>query len=129
MKKILFYIAGAFCLLWGISHLIPTANVVNDFGDIGTDNRMIILMEWINEGATLIFLGILTILVTVTDHQSKLAWRVYFLIVLMLIAMSVISLFTGFKVDFLPYKLCPVIFTSSAILILIGMLIKPKKTE
>jgi hypothetical protein len=38
----------------------------------------------------------------------------------MLNILSVISLFTGFKVNFLPYRLCPLIFTGSAILILLG---------
>ncbi len=30
------------------------------------------------------------------------------------------SLLTGFKINFLPFKLCPVIFISSSLLILIG---------
>jgi hypothetical protein len=45
---------------------------------------------------------------------------VYLVAVIGLIALSVISLFTGFKVNFIPFKLCPVIFTASAVLILIG---------
>jgi hypothetical protein len=38
----------------------------------------------------------------------------------MLNTLSVISLLTGFKVSFLPFKLCPVIFTTASILILLG---------
>ena len=37
-----------------------------------------------------------------------------------LIVLAVVSLFTGFKVRFLPFKLCPILFTLSAILILLG---------
>ncbi len=37
-----------------------------------------------------------------------------------LIALAVVSLFTGFKVAFLPFKLCPVIFGISAVLIAWG---------
>jgi len=78
-------------------------------------------MEWIVEGMTLIFLGLLTIIVTKTDTESKLARNVYVSIVSMLFSLAIVSVFTGFRIDFLPYKLCPVIFTMSAILTIIGM--------
>lgn len=121
MKKKLLYIGGALTLLWGISHLFPTAGVVEDFGDISSNNKLIITMEWIVEGVSLIFLGLLTIIVTKTDNESKLARNVYISIVTMLFALAIVSLFTGFRIDFLPFKLCPVIFSTSAILILVGM--------
>ena len=37
-----------------------------------------------------------------------------------IITMAIVSLFTGFKVKFLPFRLCPTIFTISAGLILTG---------
>jgi len=121
MKKILFYISGILTLFWGIAHLFPTAGVVRDFGDISSDNKLIITMEWIIEGLTLIFLGVLIIVVAKTDTESKLAKYVYILIVGMLFSLAILSLFTGFGVEFLPFKLCPIIFSVSAILIIIGM--------
>jgi uncharacterized membrane protein YwaF len=126
MKKMFLYVAGALTLLWGISHLFPTANVVRDFGNISTDNKLIITMEWIVEGMALIFLGLLTIIVTKTDTESKLARNVYLSIVIMLFSLAIVSLFTGFRIDFLPFKLCPAIFSLSAILIIAGM--KPKSS-
>jgi len=121
MNKKLLYIAGALTLLWGISHLIPTAGVVRDFGDISTDNKLIIAMEWIGEGLTLVFLGLLTIIVTMSDSESMLARNVCLSIVCMLFSMTIVSLCTGFRIDFLPFKLCPLIFSSSAALIIVGM--------
>jgi hypothetical protein len=126
MKKTLFYISGVLTLLWGIAHLFPTAGVVQDFGDISPDNRLIITMEWIIEGLTLIFLGVLTMVVTKTDPKSKLAKNVYILIICMLFTMAILSIFTGFRINFLPFKLCPIIFSASAILIIIGMKLKLK---
>jgi hypothetical protein len=125
MNKKLLYIAGALTLLWGISHLIPTAGVVRDFGNISTDNKLIITMEWIGEGMTLIFLGLITIIVTMSDTESKLARNVCLSIVCMLFSMTIVSLCTGFRIDFLPFKLCPLIFSSSAVLIIVGMKSKP----
>jgi uncharacterized membrane protein YwaF len=126
MKKKLIYISGILTLLWGIAHLFPTAGVVEDFGAISSDNKLIITMEWIVEGLTLIFLGVLAIVITKTDTESKLARNVYILIIGMLFSLAILSLFTGFGVDLLPFKLCPIIFSASAILIIVGMKSKPK---
>ncbi len=121
MNELLLLIGGATSLIWGISHLFPTKNVIKGFGDITKDNRNIIAMEWINEGATLIFLGALTIVLTLTDSTSFTAILVYWFIVGMLLVLAAISLFTGFKVNFLPFKLCPLIFSFSALCIYLGM--------
>jgi hypothetical protein len=121
MKKILLYVAGTLTLLWGISHLFPTAIVVRDFGNISFDNKMIIKMEWITEGMTLIFLGLLTVIITRIETEGKISRIVLLSIAFMLFSMAALSLFTGFRVDFLPFRLCPLIFSASALLILIGI--------
>ena len=117
----LLYLAAFLTAAWGIAHLFPTKNVVKGFGAISLDNRRVITMEWINEGATLIFIGVLTAAVTLVDPTNLVARTVYWLAIIMLNALSIISLFTGFRVNFLPYRLCPIIFTGSSILILAGM--------
>lgn len=121
MKKTIIYLAGAITLLWGIAHLIPTKGVVADFGDITVDNQLIITMEWMVEGFSLIFLGILVFVVAITDPGSRLARNVLISVIGMLLALTVLSLFTGFWVDFIPFKLCPFIFTASAAMLFIGI--------
>jgi hypothetical protein len=120
INQILLYVASLFLVFWGIAHLFPTRSVVTGFGDISKDNQRIITMEWVNEGATLVFIGILVAASTYVDPGSTVSKTVYRLSFLMLNAMSVISLFTGFKINFLPYKLCPVIFTGASVLIILG---------
>lgn len=115
------YLASLLIVVWGVTHLFPTKNVVRGFGAISLDNQRIITMEWITEGAALIFIGVLTAAVTLVDPASWAIRTVYWLSIVMLNAMSIISLFTGFRVNFLPYRLCPIIFTGSSILILLGM--------
>ncbi len=115
------FLAAVLSVLWGVAHLFPTKNVVKGFGAISLDNQRVITMEWINEGATLIFIGVLIAAVTLVDPAGEVARTVYWLAIIMLNALSIISLFTGFKVNFLPYRLCPIIFTGSSILILVGM--------
>lgn len=120
-NKSLIIASGVITILWGISHLVPTNNVVRDFGAISTDNQHIIRMEWINEGLTLLFIGILVIAVSlVNSEHDKIKKVVYLASGIMLLAMAVLSLFTGFNVNFLPFRLCPFIFTISAIPLLLN---------
>jgi hypothetical protein len=119
--NLLLYLAAFLTVAWGVTHLFPTRNVVKGFGDISLDNQRVIAMEWINEGAALIFIGVLTAAVTLVNPASLVTRTVYWLAIVMLNALSIISLFTGFRVNFLPYRLCPIIFTGSSLLILAGM--------
>jgi hypothetical protein len=120
VNQVLLYVGSALPLFWGIAHLFPTKSVVEGFGDISLDNRRIITMEWIIEGVSLIFIGAIVCAVTYIDCRSVMAKVVYWISFLMLNTLSVISLFTGFRISFVLFKLCPVVFTTSSILILLG---------
>ena len=120
---ILLYLGSGLTVIWGIAHLFPTKSVVQGFGEISIDNKRIITMEWIIEGLALIFIGVLVFTVTVIDPSNVVSTAVYFISVIMLLVMALLSLFTGFKISFLPFKLCPFIFTTSAVLIVIGGMI------
>ena len=120
MSQVLLYLGAILTGIWGISHLIPTKNVVAGFGDISEDNRNIITMEWIVEGVSLIFIGALVGVVTYTGPFGELPRAAYSVVVAALLSLAIVSLFTGFKVKFLPFRLCPFILTISAALIFVG---------
>ena len=123
INQILLFLGAAIPLLWGIAHLFPTRSVVSSFGDISLDNRRIITMEWIIEGVALIFIGLLVSVVTLVDYGHFVSTTVYWLSAAALLVLAVVSLFTGFRISFLPFKLCPYLFTTAAILIVAGTLI------
>jgi hypothetical protein len=123
MSTILLYISSFFLVFWGIAHLFPTRNVIREFGEISADNKRILAMEWINEGATLVFLGSLILTITLVDPAHSISRLVFICVFGFLNVLSTISLFTGFRVNFPAYKICPVIFTGSSILILLGGII------
>ena len=120
MSQVLLYLGAILTVIWGISHLIPTKNVVAGFGDINEDNRNIIMMEWIVEGVSLIFIGALVAILTYIGPLGALLRAAYAVVVAGLLALAIVSLFTGFKVKFLPFRLCPFILTISAALIFVG---------
>jgi hypothetical protein len=123
MQIILLFLGAGLTAIWRISHLIPTKNVVAGFGDIGHDNRQIITMEWIVEGVSLILVGALVAVVTFIDPKAAVSRAVYIVSTIGLLTLALVSLFTGFKVRFLPFKLCPFILTTSAVLVISGALV------
>ena len=120
MNQILLYIASAITGLWGVAHLFATGGVVAGFGNITTDNRRIITMEWIVEGVALISTGGFVSVTTALEHETALSSGVYAVAIGTLIVLAVVSVFTGFRVAFLPFRLCPFIFGVSAALIAWG---------
>ena len=120
LDEVLLYVGSALPALWGSAHLFPTKSVVRGFGEITTDNRRIITMEWILEGVALIWIGVLVATVTAIDPANAVSRSVYVLSAIGLLVFAAVSLFTGFKVGFLPFRLCPFIFSASAVLILVG---------
>ena len=122
-SQILIYSGSAFISFWGVAHLFPTRSVVSGFGEISVDNKRIITMEWIIEGIALIFIGSINAIVTAIDHTSSISLAIYLSSAVALIVFAFVSLLTGFKISFLPFKLCPVIFITSAVLIILGSLL------
>jgi hypothetical protein len=120
VNQVLLYIGSVLLMFWGVAHLVPTKSVVKGFGDISRDNKRIITMEWIIEGVSLIFIAVIVSSVTYIDYTSEISKNIYRICFVMLNVLSAISLLTGFKVDFPPFKLCPAIFTTASILILLG---------
>jgi hypothetical protein len=117
--EVLGYVGASFVALWGAAHLFPTRNVVKGFGEISTDNRRIITMEWIIEGVALIFAGV-TAAATLAVSGGRQSRLVLSLIAALLVTLAGVSLFTGYRVKFLPFRLCPFIFTAGAILLLLA---------
>jgi len=119
-NPVLLYVAAAMTGVWGIAHLFATKGVVKGFGDLSPDNRRIITMEWIVEGVALISIAFFVTAATAVQPGGALSSAVYAVAIGTLVVFAVVSLFTGFKVAFLPFRLCPVIFGVSAALIAWG---------
>ncbi len=125
LNQVLLYAGSALIAFWGVAHLFPTRSVVAGFGEISVDNKRIITMEWIVEGIALIFIGSINAIVTAIDRTSSISLVIYLSSAVVLIGLALVSFRTGFKISFLAFKLCPVIFITSAVLIILGALLQP----
>lgn len=105
---VLLYLGSVIIVLWGIAHLVPTKSIVKGFGEISRDSRLIITMDWIAEGLTLCFIGLLIFFVTLLAEPANNASRIVFRLCFgMLVVLSVLSFFTGARTSVVPMKICP----------------------
>ncbi len=121
MPAILFYLGAGVIFVWGLGHLIPTRNIVAGFGSLSVDNKRIITMQWLAEGLTLCFIGILVaIMVLLVGPAQAATHLVARTCSIMLLVMAGVSAFTGARTSVLPMKLCPFIKSGVALLFLAG---------
>ena len=118
---ILLYIGSVVITLWGIAHIVPTKSVVNGFGSISQDNKRIITMEWIAEGLTLCFIGLLVLFVTIWgEAQNQTSAIVYLASSVMLVVMAALTSVTGARTSIVPIKICPFVKIAVAMLFFLG---------
>jgi hypothetical protein len=112
MPDTLAYIAAGIVFLWGVSHIIPTKQVVAGFGDIGRDNRLIITMEWVAEGLSFMFVAALIVAVTWSGKTPEAAEDlVYRVTVGFLLTIGAWTAMTGARTEVIWFKMCPVVMS------------------
>ena len=121
---ILLYVGSALITVWGIAHIVPTKSVVNGFGAISQENKRIITMEWIAEGLTLCFIGLLVLFVTISkEPQNQASNIVYWASAAMLVVLAVLTSLTGARTSIVPIKICPAVKIVVAILFVLGSIL------
>jgi len=121
VSDVLLYLAAAALGGWGGAHLVKTGPVMAGFEPMPTDHRRVFTMEWITEGLILLFIAALAVTIAAGEPTST-GRVVLWISVVMLNVMSAVSLGTGARVDFIAYRLCPVIFTGASLLIVWSLL-------
>ncbi len=122
LPTILLYTASGLTLIWGIAHIAAMGPVVRGFAPLAEDNRRILIMEWIAEGLTLCFIGLIILLLTLTSGpDNPAAVLVYGLCAGMLVLMAFLTQLTGARSSIKPIKICPYVKAAAAILLLLGI--------
>ena len=119
MSDVLAWAAAAIVFMWGVSHIIPTREVVAGFGDITEDNRYIITMEWVAEGLSFVFVAVLIGAVALSDMAPESAEElVYRVCSGFLITIGIWTAVTGARTGVIWFKMCPVVMSiTSAMLV------------
>ena len=125
MTRQLVLYAGVMLIMgWGIFHIIPTHRVVLLYGSISREKKLILVMEWIAEGITLCFIGVIVLMVTLlTDSPTIVSLAVYRASAGMLVVMAIVTLATGARTSIIPIKMCPLVKTTVAALFFLGSIL------
>ena len=114
-------LAAGVVALWGVSHLIPTRQVVAGFGKISVDNKRVLTMEWVAEGFTMLFAGALIAIVTFTAGPNDgTSIAVYAATSVLLAVIAVLTTLTAARTPIIWFKVCPVVMVLSIGLLIAG---------
>lgn len=124
MREVLAYVAAGLVGLWGVAHAVPTRQVVAGFGPITVDNRRVILQEWLAEAVTMWGLAATVIAATMVGWaESAVTVAVYRVVAGLLVALAVLTGLTGARTPVVWFKVCPVLLTVSAGLLLAASIV------
>jgi hypothetical protein len=117
---VLAYVAAALVGAWGVAHAIPTRQVVAGFAPITDDNRRVLVQEWLAEAVAMWGLAALVVVTTAVAHGASTAAWVYRVVAAMLVALAVLTAFTGARTPVIWFRICPVLLTTSAVLLVLA---------
>ena len=121
MAAILAYLGAALVAAWGVAHAVPTRQVLASFEPITTDNRRIILQEWLAEAFTMWGIAAIVIAATAaTGTAADIRAWVYRAAAALLIALATLTALTGARTPVIWFKICPVLLAAAALLLLIA---------
>lgn len=124
IHDVFIYTGSAIIIIWGIAHILPAKKVAAGFMPTSKDNLIIVLMEWVSEGLTLIFIGTLVACVyALGGIDNKAASSAVVLSSIMLFIMAFWTFLTGSKTAILPIKICPFVKIVVGVLFLVGLTI------
>jgi hypothetical protein len=114
------FVAAGLVALWGIAHVIPTAAVLAGFEPITVDNRRVLKQEWLAEAFTMWGVAALVVVATAADSGAQVTLWVYRVAALLLVALSGLTAVTGARTPVIWFKICPVLLTTSAVLLVLA---------
>jgi hypothetical protein len=117
MAEFLACLAAAIIAAWGISHAIPTRQVVAGFEPTAVDNHRVILQEWIIEAVAMCGLAGLIFAVTLWGGDTSVVDVVYRVVAGILAAFALVTALTGARTAVIWFKICPVLLTITALLL------------
>ena len=123
MNEVLAYLAAGLVALWGLSHAVPTRQVVAGFEPITRDNRLVITQEWLAEAFTMWGLAAAIVVTTaVGGADSDATVWLYRVVAGLLVAIAALTALTGARTPVVWFKVCPVLLSSSAALLVAASL-------
>ena len=124
MATTLALVAAALVAAWGVAHAVPTRQVVAGFEPVSADNRRVILQEWLAEAFTMWWVAAVVIITTaVAGADASVSAWIYRAAAALLVALATLTGLTGARTPVVWFKICPVVLTGSALLLIAASLL------
>lgn len=124
LATILASVAAALVAGWGVAHAVPTRQVLAGFEPVSANNRRVILQEWLAEALTMWGVAAMVIIATaVAGADAGVSAWIYRAAAGLLGALAVLTGLTGARTPVIWFKICPVLLTLSALLLVAASLL------
>ena len=121
---VLAYLAGLMLVVWGVAHVVATRAVLSLYGELSTDNRRVWVMEWVAEGFTHVFVGLLVVVITAIEGAggsgATVVYRSCAAFELVLVGWTAA---TGARTPYIWYRICLVVLSVVAGLLLAASIV------
>jgi len=121
---VLAYLAGLMLVVWGVAHVAATRAVLSLYGELSTDNRRVWVMEWVAEGFTHVFVGLLVVVITAIEGAggsgATVVYRSCAAFELVLVGWTAA---TGARTPYIWYRICLVVLSAVAGLLLAASIV------
>ena len=121
MSEMLAYVAAGLVALWGVAHTVPTTQVVAGFEPITSDNRRVLIQEWLAEAFTMWGIAAVIVVSTIVGGpDAPVTEWAYRVAAGLLVALAILTGLTGARTPVIWFKVCPVLLSVSAVLLLLA---------
>ncbi len=108
MNATLAYAGSILLIIWSIIHLVPTRAVLREFGPLDSDNSRQVIMGWLVEGLTLMFVGVMVLLLLIfKEPDNGATFMVMRIVSAYLLVLAFVSYLVGNRTNLLPLKASP----------------------
>ena len=111
-------------VVWGVAHIAATRPVLTLYGELSTDNRRVRVMEWVAEGFTHVFVGLLVVVITAIEGAggsgATVVYRSCAAFELVLVGWTAA---TGARTPYIWYRICLVVLSAVAGLLLAASIV------
>lgn len=110
MNAALAYLGSTLLVIWSIVHLLPTRAVVREFGQMDSDNVRQVIIGWVTEGLTLMFIGVMVLLLLIFKESDNGTTQMVMQITSgYLLVLAFVSYVVGNRTNLLPLSASPLI--------------------
>ena len=112
--------AGVLTMILGLAYLVRSGAVIKDFKIILRGLQKVLAMAFVWQGLTLIFLGLLVVVLSLSGQREHIAKLISYLCGGMLLVLGIVTGATGGQSEYILFRIGQFVQVVAAIMIFVG---------